>query len=142
MRGVSESIQTALDASAAKLVVIIDDDPLVLDALGGLLRSWRFRVVTAASDGAALEQLAELQQSPHLIISDYHLSDGTTGIEAIERLRTAFQIPALLISGDAAPERLREAHARGYHLLHKPVDAKTLRAILTRALKDIAGPEG
>ena len=132
-------MQTAHGASASKLVVIIDDDPLVLDAIGGLLRSWGFRVVTAASDNAALAQLAELRQSPHLIICDYNLSEGTTGVEVIERLRNAFHIP--MISGDAAPELLREAHGRGYHVLHKPVDPKTLRAMLNLVLKNIARPE-
>jgi CheY-like chemotaxis protein len=134
-------MQTAHGASASKLVVIIDDDPLVLDAIGGLLRSWGFRVVTAASDDAALAQLAELRQSPHLIICDYNLSEGTTGIEVIERLRNAFHIPAILISGDAAPELLREAHGRGYHILHKPVNPKTLRAMLNLVLKNNARPE-
>jgi CheY-like chemotaxis protein len=138
MSGLFNNRQRAQDASSAKLVVVIDDDPLVLDAIGGLLRSWGFRVVTAASESAALAQLAELRQSPHLIICDYHLSDGTTGIEVIERLLNAFDIPALLISGDAGPELLREAHGRGYHVLHKPVDPKTLRAMLDRVLKSIA----
>jgi CheY-like chemotaxis protein len=141
MSEASKSMQAARNASAPKLVVVIDDDLLALDAIGGLLRSWRFRVVTAASDSAALTQLVELRESPHLIISDYHLSDRTTGIEAIERLRNAFQIPAFLITGDAAPERIREARARGYHLLHKPVDPKTLRALLNLVLKNIARPK-
>src|SRR5207302_4491744 len=136
-----KSRQTAQGVSALKLVVIIDDDLLVLDAIEGLLRSWGFRVVTAASVSAALARLAELRQSPHLIICDYHLSDGTTGIEVIERLRNAFHIPAFLISGDAAPELLREAHGRGYHVLHKPVDPTTLRAMLNLVLKSIAGAE-
>src|SRR5258708_2975971 len=117
MSGRFKRVQTAENASAAKLVVVIDDDPLALEAIGGLLRSWGFRVVTAASENAALTQLAELRQSPHLIICDYHLSEGKTGIEAIERVRNAFHIPAFLISGDAALAHIREAHARGYHLL-------------------------
>jgi len=112
-----------------------------LDAIGGLLRSWGFPVVTAASDDAALAQLAELRQSPHLIICDYNLSEGTTGIEVIERLRNAFHIPAFLISGDAAPELLREAHGRGYHILHRPVNPKTLRAMLNLVLKNNARSE-
>jgi CheY-like chemotaxis protein len=120
---------------------MIDDDPLVLDAIDGLLRSWGFGVVTAASASAALAQLAELRQSPHLIICDYHLSDGATGIEVIERLRNAFHIPAVLISGDAAPELVRAAHGRGYHVLHKPVDPKTLLAMLNLELESIARPE-
>jgi CheY-like chemotaxis protein len=120
----------AVSGSAIALVVIIDDDPLALDAIGGLLRSWGMRVVSAASEGAALAQLAELRQSPHLLICDYHLSAGTTGIEVIERLRHEFPIPAILISGDATPGLVREVDRRGYHVLHKPVDAKALRALL------------
>jgi hypothetical protein len=60
------------------------------------------------------------------------LSDGKTGIEAIELLCSTFQTPisAFLLSGDTNPEPLREAQASGYHLLHKPVDPITLRAIL------------
>ena len=73
-----------------------------------------------------------MTESPDLIISDYRLSDGQNGIEAIEKLREAFNlsIPAFLISGDTAPERLREARASGYHLLHKPVRPRALRAML------------
>jgi CheY-like chemotaxis protein len=95
-----------------------------------VLGSWGLRVVCAATEGAALAQLAELQQSPHLLICDYHLSEQTTGIEVIERLRNEFPVPAVLISGDAAPGLVREADRRGYHLLHKPVDPKALRALL------------
>jgi hypothetical protein len=38
------------------------------------------------------------------------------------------------VSGDTAPERLREAGAHGYHLLHKPVPPMALRALLNRHL--------
>jgi hypothetical protein len=46
-----------------------------------------------------------------LIISDLRLADGERGIEVIERLREALAapIPAFVINGDTAPERLREA---------------------------------
>ena len=51
-------------------------------------------------------------------------------------LRRAFNasIPAFLISGDTDPERLREARASGYHLLHKPVRPMALRAMLSQFL--------
>jgi CheY-like chemotaxis protein len=51
---------------------------------------------------------------PDLVISDYRLSDGQNGIEAIETLRAAFDfsIPAFLISGDTAARRVREARER------------------------------
>jgi two-component system, chemotaxis family, CheB/CheR fusion protein len=75
-----------------------------------------------------------------LIISDYRLGDEKTGFEVIERLRSAFgaQIPAFLISGDTAPERLREASASGYYLLHKPVLPMTLRSVVSQLLRDHA----
>ena len=62
---------------------------------------------------------------------------NTTGVAAIERLRAALgaPVPAFLISGDTSPDRLREASANGYHLVHKPVPAMALRAALHRLLK-------
>jgi CheY-like chemotaxis protein len=52
--GGAKNMNSAHDASTARLVVIIDDDPLALDAIAGLLRCWGYRAVSAASDGAAL----------------------------------------------------------------------------------------
>jgi CheY-like chemotaxis protein len=126
-----------LDRSNEKLVVVIENDPLALEGMGGILRSWGCRVITATTDGKALEALTEHGSAPDLIISDYHLSDGRTGLEAIARLRGALsvQIPAFLISGDTTPETLREAKANGCHLLHKPVDPMALRAMFSQAIK-------
>jgi len=69
-----------------------------------------------------------------VIVSDYQLSRGLTGIDAIERLRSAFPnpIPALLISGDASSPRC-EVGSQGYHLLYKPVNAGRLHAALVAA---------
>ena len=99
------SVHAALGSISGKLVVVIDDDALVLDSTGGLLRSWGCDVLTAASAHVARARLAERDRVPDLIISDYRLSDGQHGIEAIEKLREAFNlsIPAFLVSGDTAP---------------------------------------
>jgi CheY-like chemotaxis protein len=120
---------------ATKLVVVIDDDPLVLEATGGLLRSWGWRVVTAKCCDEALVCLAktEADRRPDLIVCDYQLSRGLTGVDAIERLRTAFgEIPALLISADASAPQC-EVQPRSYHLLYKPVSAERFRAALVGA---------
>jgi CheY-like chemotaxis protein len=117
---------------ASKLVVVIDDDPLVLEATGGLLRSWGCRVVAAESYDEAMTKLSEIGQRPDLIVCDYRLPEGPTGVDAIEMLRDAFEIPALLISGDANSPR-SNAQQGGYHLLHKPVNAAAFRAALIEA---------
>ena len=49
------------------------------------------------------------------------------GIETIRNLRAIYpKLPAILISGDTAPDRLREANEAGIKLLHKPVAAPVL----------------
>jgi CheY-like chemotaxis protein len=125
------------DRTQGKLIVVIDDDPLVLGNTGGLLRGWGCTVVTAGSGGGALGGLVGQRRPPDLIISDFRLSDGKTGIEAIAEIRGAFPdaIPAFLVSGDASLRPSDDPRARGFHLLHKPVDPMTLRAMLNRMLK-------
>jgi len=125
---------------ARKLVVVIEDDPLVLEATGGLLRSWGCRVVAAETCGEAMMKLSKIGQRPDLIVCDYRLPKGPTGVDAIETLRDAFEIPArdafeipaLLISGDAASPASGDG-ANRYRLLHKPVNAETFRAVLVDA---------
>jgi CheY-like chemotaxis protein len=114
--------------------VLIDDDPLVLEGMGGLFPSWGWHVVTAGTDGAALAGLAERDHPPDLIVSDYYLPSGKTGIEAIEGLRKvcSVQIPGFIVSGDTSAE---QARANGYYLQHKPVDPIALRATLSQVLR-------
>ena len=121
-------------ASSAKLIAVIDDDPLVLEAIGGLLRNWGYQVLTAATDRSALGELAERGRPPDLIVCDYHLSGGVKGVEAIERLRDAFRIPAFLLTSDAAAAELAQTGALDIQVLRKPADPKILRANLRQAL--------
>lgn len=131
-------VPATLDAIANpardKLIVVIDDDALVLDGMRGLLQGWGCRVVTADSGDAALAGLAG---QPDLVISDHFLANGTTGIDAIDRLRKAFAVPlpAFLISGDTTSERMREAETNGLLLLHKPVNPMALRSVVNRLLR-------
>jgi len=122
------------DSLVGKLIVVVDDDALVLDSTGGLLRSWGCRVITAQSDKDAVTQI---DQRPDLIISDYRLKNARTGIDAIAQLRKAFgtEIPAFLISGDILPERLQDAQKHGYQLLHKPLAPMALRAVISKLLQ-------
>jgi two-component system, sensor histidine kinase len=120
-------------ARCAKLVVVIDDDSLVLEATAGLLSSWGCRVVTAESYSAALDKLAGIGRRPDLIVCDYRLSEESTGIDVIQGLRSAYEIPALLISGDPVIPGNDENSDRSYCLLQKPLDAARFRAALIDA---------
>ena len=144
-RKLAESVsppQTTLDLARGKFIAVIDDDVLVLEGTSALLRNWGCQVLAIKSHGAALGQVTSHGQPPDLIITDYHLSNGKTGVEVIEHLRTAFAapIPAFLISGDITPEPLRHARSHGYALLHKPLAPAVLRAMLNRHLKNYRKP--
>jgi CheY-like chemotaxis protein len=101
-----------------------------------MLRNWGCRVVAATTPGTALAAISGGDR-PNLIISDCCLANGQSGVAAIAELRGAFgaSIPAFLITGDTSPERLDEAKESGHHLLHKPVRAMRLRAMLSQLLK-------
>ena len=137
------SPEKATDAPRRRLIAVIDDDALVLEATGELLMSWGYRVLMANSDEASLARIGEHKRRPDLIISDYRLSEGRTGIDVIAQLRgeLAAPIPAVIISGDTLPERLRELRASGHHLLYKPVAPTALRSLVEKLLhKEDAAP--
>src|SRR5262247_739155 len=125
----------APDVPSAKLVVVIDDDPMVLEGMGGLLRSWGYQVVTAATEDAALANLAAQGRRPDLIVCDYRLGGGRSGVQAVEQVRAAFEIPALIISGGVLPARPQGQGVSRYELMHKPVDPMALHETLREALK-------
>ena len=133
------TLRKRLDFSVGKLVVVVDNDPLVLDGMTGLFKSWGCEVITANSNDAVLAAVARLKGKPDLIISDYHLAAGKTGIEVIEAVREAVsaRVPAFLISGDTDPKSVRNAAAQGFHLLHKPVEPMALRAMFDLTLRGV-----
>jgi two-component system, sensor histidine kinase len=114
------------------LVLVIDDEAAILDGMRTLLTSWGHGVVTAESGEEMLGRLAQNPLRPDLIICDYRLRGGENGIEIIDRLRSEYNepIPAMLITGDTAENRLVEAQASGLLLLHKPVSNSKLRAAI------------
>jgi signal transduction histidine kinase/ActR/RegA family two-component response regulator len=117
---------------ASGLVLVVDDEIAVCEAMRSLLESWGHEVITAGSGRQMLQQMANIGRPPALIISDYRLQNGENGIDVIRNLQSEFndEIPAMLITGDTAADRLVEARASGFLLLHKPLSAERLRAAI------------
>jgi CheY-like chemotaxis protein/anti-sigma regulatory factor (Ser/Thr protein kinase) len=132
-----QAAEIPADAIRGKLIAVVDDDVPALEGMRGLLTAWGCRVVTGTAPDAILSELSKLRGAPDIIIADYHLSGGKTGVEAIDNLRLVFDrpIPAVLMSGDVSPERLWTAGTSGFRLLHKPVGPMKLRAELNRLLR-------
>ena len=117
-----------------KTILVIDDEPQILDALRILLTKWGCEVITAMSGAEAINHLKEKKIQPDVIISDYRLRDGETGVEAIEAVNALIggSMTALIITGDTSPARLKEIQESGYRVLHKPVNPPQLRMVLNK----------
>ena len=105
------------------LVVIVDDEELILDAVQTLLAQWGCAVVAATSGRDALRQLADSHRPPDVLICDYRLNQEEDGIGVVEAIRNEFntEIPAVLITGDTDPSQIRRIAASGLAVLHKPL---------------------
>jgi CheY-like chemotaxis protein len=102
-----------------------------------LLTDWGYQCIVAGSVEEMVQEIASCPDRPQLIISDYRLRGREDGIRAIEHLRGEYnddEIPGMLITGDTAPDRLREAQESGLLLLHKPVPNSRLRAAITHLI--------
>ena len=66
---------------------------------------------------------------PDVIVTDYRLSSGLTGIEVAAKLRQAFSsdIPAILITGELTEAGYAAAIANQFRILHKPFRIRELR---------------
>ena len=125
---------------AGTAVLVIDDDPSIGAAMEALLGSWACRVVSATSSAEALARLRVSSTTVDLVIADYHLADGPTGIDAIEAVQGVLsaQVPAMVITADHSAEILRDLRLRGYPVLGKPVKPAQLRAMLIHLLSSAA----
>lgn len=111
---------------AGMRVILIDDEITILDATALLLERWGCEVQASP---AIPDQPIEAD----LLVADYDLGDGLTGIAAIGALRQHFgkNIPAILISGHAE-ERIRGNVGLDHvFLLAKPVPPAVLRSALS-----------
>lgn len=118
-------------------VLVIDDEQDVRIGLSLLLQRWNARVISA-SGIEELDMLMDSGERPDMIISDYRLPKQLTGSDLIQRIREQLNknIPALLLTGDTAPERINQARSSGVLLLHKPVPAAKLRMALNKLLSE------
>ncbi len=126
------------------MIFVVDDEAAIQEGMRSLLAGWGHTVLAAGSGDDMIARAAACPLRPDVIVCDYRLRGGETGVEVIERLRAEYNhdIPALLITGDTAPDRLTEAARSGLLLLHKPVANSRLRAAVNNLLLAVKEKEG
>jgi signal transduction histidine kinase/CheY-like chemotaxis protein len=131
----SAAPETGMQQLAGLRVLVVDDEPDVRAALDGLLQRWGCSVETAASGG---EALSADRASPDLVLCDLRLGESESGFDVLDRLQARWgtSLHGIIVTADASTERITDAHARGYPLLHKPVRPAKLRALLEQLLRE------
>jgi len=123
--------QTAADPPG--VVAVLDDDAAVREGLAALLQRWGHTVLPGA-DVPALHAAWQAAGRPPVqaLVTDLRLAGPHSGIEAVALLRGCWgaSLPALVVTGDIAPERLQRLRESGLPWLAKPVMPMRLRAWL------------
>ena len=115
-------------------VLAIDDDEAVRLGMQSLLQSWGCQCMTAESSADALEVLEDV--TPDIIITDFRLRHEETGKQVLQALRAYLgtNVPAIIMTGDTSPQRLRDAQSTSALLLHKPVSTGQLRDAMVQLI--------
>ena len=121
-----------------KLVLVIDDDAAVRQALDLLLDIWGYHVVACDSERDAVAKLAAVDEPPCTILADYRLREGLTGVQAIANIRELVgqPVPGIIITGDPTISELQKAEGLGLTILQKPVLPSHLKFVLEQAIAE------
>jgi signal transduction histidine kinase/CheY-like chemotaxis protein len=136
-RAAERSLARDTEVLIDRTVAVVDDEGQVRDAMEAVLRSWQVKVISAGSGNELIDILNRDNVLPDALICDYRLRNNVSGIDVIEAVREEFNrdFPALLVTGDTAPDRLIEAEHSGLPLLHKPVQPKQFKCTLAALLR-------
>ncbi len=115
-------------------ILVIDDEPDILEAMSLLITAWGYRVVCAHSYQSALSALQD--NEPDLILCDYRLQDNMNGIQALLKLaaHTSKPVDSIIITGDTDPDILEHIHGNGFICIHKPIDPEQLQKQMKKLL--------
>ena len=128
----AETLPGALDDTRA--VLLVDDEEAVRTSVGELLVEWGYEVIAVATTADALAAARAREGLIDVIVSDLRLRDGEDGLRAIEQIRQVcgFAVPAVLVTGDTAPDQVLRVHESGHIVLYKPVQPKELLTVLKK----------
>jgi two-component system, sensor histidine kinase len=124
----TESDSAASEQGGSGLIILIEDDVAVANAWGLLLEAEGYRVAMAESASEAQAVLRHLDVDPDLIISDFHLLDGSTGVEAIASIRkdVGKTVPAFIVSGDTSKVVQDARTLENSTIMSKPVNTERM----------------
>jgi signal transduction histidine kinase/CheY-like chemotaxis protein len=117
-----------------RLMLLVEDEPAVREGLVVLLKAWGASVLDFDSVASLQAWLAGgPAEAPDLLLVDYRLPQGQTGLDALAAARRHWpgrKLPAIVITGSTIGGHESEAAEHDFHLLIKPVLPNKLRAMI------------
>ena len=128
-----------MSGAAAPLVLVVDDDPDILEAVCEILSMEGYRVAEARHGAEGLERVAA--ERPALILLDLMMPvmDGVAFVEALRARHPGAAIPVVVISADGNPQRAEGLGARAF--LAKPFDIEVLLSEVAAATRGSGSEE-
>src|SRR5215203_752718 len=119
----------------APRILVVDDEPNIIGTVTSLLRARGYEASSAMSGRAALDSVE--RQTPDLIVLDLGLPD-IDGVEVCRRVRTASNVPILVLSARGAEgDKVRALDAGADDYVTKPFGAEELLARIRVALRRV-----
>ena len=121
---------------AGRRVLCMENEPAVLAGIEALLSSWGCETVSVRDRASAIKMTCNGGALPDILLVDYHLDRGESGIELAEEMQALWgsRIPSIVITADHTQEAQTAASAQGCQILRKPVKPAALRAVMNSIL--------
>ena len=114
------------------IVLVIENDSDVLFGTTQWLEQNGASVLPAQSQLEAMQFVADMGIPPDIILADYQLDDGETGVNAIRQIRemTQTRVPAILITADRSEALRKDGLRHDISVMTKPVKLPQLRSLI------------
>jgi PAS domain S-box-containing protein len=117
------------------LVLCVDNEHSILEGMSELLEGWSCEVIAATDTTSAMAVLEQAGRPPDLLLADFHLDGGDTGLKTVAAVRARWgEVPAVIITADYGEEVRERARTAGLAIMRKPVKPGALRAIMNQLL--------
>jgi len=124
------------DRLVGRRVLCMENEPAVLAGIEALLSSWGCETVAVRDRESALRWVRKAELVPDILLVDYHLDRGESGLELAEEMQELWgsRVPSIVITADHTQGAKIAASARGCQILRKPVKPAALRAVMNSML--------
>jgi Na+/proline symporter/signal transduction histidine kinase len=126
----------AEDRLVGRRVLCMENEPAVLSGIEALLSSWGCETVAVRDRESAIGWVQKGEALPDILLVDYHLDRGESGLELAEEMQELWgsRVPSIVITADHTQEAQTAASAQGCQILRKPVKPAALRAVMNSIL--------